>query len=239
MLRLDLTLEDNAENLALDEALLENAELEGGREVLRFWESAKPMVVLGRSSPIESEVNLGYCRENEIEVMRRCSGGATVVAGEQCLMYALLLSYEQRPQMRMLDFTHEMVMGRVGDAIRSLGIEVSMQGTCDLTLENRKFSGNALRCKRSWLIYHGTILCEDFDLSSISKCLETPKRQPEYRKGRNHSDFLTVIPKSTSAVKEAIAAQWQAEERMENWPLELTSKLSREKYRQSEWTRKV
>ena len=44
---LDLTLADAADNLALDEALLLGAESGEGGEVLRVWEVARPVVVLG------------------------------------------------------------------------------------------------------------------------------------------------------------------------------------------------
>ena len=62
MLRLDLTLAEPAENLALDEALVEEAEagqLPG--EVLRFWEPTAPLVVIGRSSRPPAEVHLDTC----------------------------------------------------------------------------------------------------------------------------------------------------------------------------------
>ena len=48
---LDLTLDSPAENLALDEALLEQAEADGPQEVLRLWEPESPLVVMGRRWP--------------------------------------------------------------------------------------------------------------------------------------------------------------------------------------------
>ena len=78
---LDLTLPGAAENLALDETLLQQAEAAGcPTETLRLWEAARPMVVLGRSSKIEAEVHLDACRELDVPVLRRTSGGAAVLA---------------------------------------------------------------------------------------------------------------------------------------------------------------
>ena len=89
MQRLDLTLPTPAENLALDEALLDWAEEDtSDREFLRIWESPQPMVVVGRSSRIAQEVNTAECRERHIPIVRRSSGGAAIVAGPGCLMYA-------------------------------------------------------------------------------------------------------------------------------------------------------
>jgi lipoate-protein ligase A len=91
---LDLTLPTPAENLALDEALLELAEREGD-ETLRVWESPWPFVVLGLSNHLSREANVDACRELKVEILRRCSGGGTVVQGPGCLSYALALRIDE------------------------------------------------------------------------------------------------------------------------------------------------
>lgn len=236
---LELTLESSVANIALDEALLETAELEeNASEVLRIWEPRVPAVVIGRSSPVEKEVDLDFCKSNNIEVFRRCSGGQSILTGPGCLMYAVVLDYRKRPELRMLEQAHRFVMGQMAAALDSLSIETKLQGTSDLTLGGRKFSGNALRCKRNWLVYHGTMLC-DFDLDLIAKCLRDPIRQPEYRSERSHEDFLTQLPTTTSSLAAAVAKQWKATEQPDGWPRELTDQLVAQKYSQPEWTFKV
>ena len=64
------------------------------------------MVVVGRSSQFRVEVRVDACRELGIPVLRRPSGGAAIVAGPGCLMYALVLSYQIRPQLRVLSEAH-------------------------------------------------------------------------------------------------------------------------------------
>ena len=236
---LKLTLESATANIALDEALLESAELvDSSPEVLRLWEPRVPAVVVGRSSPVEKEVNLEFCRNNGIEVFRRCSGGQSIVTGPGCLMYSVLLDYRRRPELRMLEKAHQFVMENMAAALSSISIETEIQGTSDLTLNGRKFSGNALRCKRNWLVYHGTMICE-FDIDLIAKCLGDPIRQPDYRSQRSHQDFLTRLPTSTKLLSTAIAQQWNATEPLESWPSDLTDQLAAQKYSQSEWTFKI
>ena len=93
-----LSLESPAANLALDEALLEQAEAGAGpSEVLRLWEPTDPCVVVGRSSRVAVEVKQEACRQAGIPVLRRCSGGAAVVTGPGCLMYSVVLSYRDHP----------------------------------------------------------------------------------------------------------------------------------------------
>src|SRR5881394_616969 len=87
---LDLTLPSPAENLALDEALLEAAEAgELAGDVLRLWEMPQPAVIVGRSSRLAEEVDAPAVRAAQVPVLRRASGGAAVVVGPGCLMYSV------------------------------------------------------------------------------------------------------------------------------------------------------
>lgn len=196
------------------------------------------MVVLGRSSPLRQEVNVDYCGDTDIEILRRCSGGQSIVAGPGCLMYALLLDYRRRPEMRMLEQVHRLVMGQMQKAIGRLNIDVQMQGTSDLTYQGRKFSGNSLRCKRNWLIYHGTMIC-GMEIGLIDDCLGTPIREPEYRERRSHIDFLTRLPTSTELLASAIIEQWKVDQPFPSWPQALTRQLATDKYSDACWTGKV
>ena len=116
---LDLTLPSLAENLALDEALLDEAEAAGQPlETLRVWESRSLGVVIGRSSRLAVEVREEACREAGRPVLRRISGGAAVVVGPGCLMYALVLSLRLRPRLRAIDQAHTEVLDTIAAALR-------------------------------------------------------------------------------------------------------------------------
>lgn len=232
---LDLTLPTPAENLALDEALLDEAEAAGQPwETLRLWEPTGPMVVIGRSSRIADEVHLDACRQREIPVLRRTSGGAAIVTGPGCLMYAVVLSYQLRPALRMVDEAHRSVLGTLVDALEPLVPEVRFCGTSDLALGPRKFSGNSVRCKRHHLLYHGTLL-HDFPLELIDACLAMPPRQPDYRQGRKHHAFVANLPLSADAIRQSLRAAWHATEARLDWPRDRTARLVAEKYSQPAW----
>src|SRR3989442_6260317 len=94
---LDLTLPTHAENLACDEALLDWCDERDGPEVLRFWEPRQHFVVVGYGNRVEREVNVAACHELSIPVLRRCSGGGTVLQGPGCLDYSLILPIDSDP----------------------------------------------------------------------------------------------------------------------------------------------
>src|SRR5438552_10240881 len=94
---IDLTLPTIAENLALDEALLLEAEDHGGDELLRFWEWPNPAVVLGAGCRLAEDVDEAACRRDGVPIMRRSSGGGTVLLGTGCLCFSLVLAFDRDP----------------------------------------------------------------------------------------------------------------------------------------------
>jgi lipoate-protein ligase A len=242
MRRLMLTLQTPAANLALDEALLDWAEAEGPHaEALRVWESPTPIVVLGRSSRVDTEVDAAACARRGIPILRRTSGGAAIVAGPGCLMYAVVASYDRRPEAHGIHPSHAYVLDRLAAALRLVVPAVERAGTSDLVLAAgssaaaaRKFSGNSLRVKRTHFLYHGTLLY-DFDLPLVAACLRLPPRQPEYRKSRGHAAFIANLPAARDAVESAVLAAWPTDGEFIDWPQTRVDQLVAERYSQDEW----
>ncbi len=205
----DLTLAAPEENLALDEQLLNAAEDGSGTdEVLRLWEPRQNMVVVGRSSSIEQEVDTAACAAAGVCVHRRCSGGLSIVTGPGCLMYAIVLSLHRRPDLRFVDRAHCIILGALRDALRPHLPHIEIAGTSDLAWRGRKFSGNSLRVKRNHLLYHGTLLY-DFPLELIGRFLRMPPRAPAYRAGREHGEFVTNVPLSPGQLRGTLVAAFE------------------------------
>ena len=229
---LDLTLPTLAENLALDEALLDEAEASGDpRECLRVWESPELAVIVGRSSRVDVEVDRASCEADRVPILRRCSGGCAVVIGPGCLMYSVVLSYERRPELRSIDESHRFVLTHVGQAF---GLDASLSGISDLTLSGRKFSGNSLRCKRDHLLYHGTILY-DFPLEKMARYLRPPPREPDYRAGREHGEFITNIRVKPQATRSSLREAFAADAELTDWPQSRVDELVRQRYGSAAW----
>jgi len=235
---LDLTLPIPAQNLALDEALLDEAEHAASpMETLRLWEPRQPMVVVGRSSRIDTEVRGEACRQRGIPILRRSSGGTAIVTGPGCLMYALVLSYQLRPMLRMIDHAHRFVLDTMASALRPLAPEVLRRGISDLAMGEVKFSGNSVRCKRDYLLYHGTLLY-NFPLDLIDACLKMPPRRPDYRKDRLHETFVANLPLPCAEIRRALVSAWDAAEPCVDWPRDRTGRLVAEQYDRREWNEK-
>ena len=202
----DISFPTPQENIAFDEVLWRLAEKHSRGEYLRFWESSKVFIVLGRIGRAEIDVNFPHVLKDNIPVLRRSSGGGTVLQGPGCLNYTLVLSKQKHPQLNDLRKSYEWISTKVIEALSQEGVEVYFRPTSDLATDpsEKKFSGNAQRRGKHYILHHGTILYK-FDLSLISRYLNMPKDIPEYRKRRSHTDFVTNIPIDPRVFKDHLA----------------------------------
>ena len=231
---LDLPLPTPQENLACDEALLNECEEGQEQEILRFWESSRYFVVLGHAGKAASEANLASCRAANIPVLRRSSGGGTVMQGPGCLNFSLLLKIPAWGPLSSITQTHAFVLQRHKEALLPLvGAEITVEAN-DLALGKKKFSGNAQRRKRRFLLYHGTFL-HRFDLSLIPRFLRMPAKQPAYRLNRSHEQFLINLNIPPRAIQEALKQAWNCTGVSDEVPREKISRLAQEVYAADAW----
>jgi lipoate-protein ligase A len=204
---LDLTLPTVEENLAYDEALLIEADEGRGGAVLRLWESPTFAAVLGASRRLAHDIVTENCRVDAVPIVRRSSGGGTVVIGPGALNVSVVLPDTMAPGLGAVDVAQKYVLGRMARAIGTMVPGVEVLGSGDLTLEGRKFSGSAQRRLKSWFLVHLSILC-NFPLRKIERYLRQPDRQPEYRRNRTHGEFLRNLELPRTIVAAAIRSEW-------------------------------
>jgi len=202
MLLKDISFTSPEENILYDEVLLHLADQGKGGEVLRFWESPSFFVVLGRISKEQEDLNFDNIVKDQIPVLRRSSGGGTVLQGPGCLNFSLILSKEQNPEIVHLKKSYEFVLTKVVQSLKNLGIESEFLPVCDVALapQQKKVSGNAQKRGKKFILHHGTLLY-GFDLKRIDQYLRMPKDVPAYRGQRSHLEFVANLPCSADKVK--------------------------------------
>jgi lipoate---protein ligase len=177
-----------AENLDEDEARTKAAAVDG-KLTLRLWWGSWPTIVLGRSEKPEQVVDPEVCRRLGVEVLHRASGGGTVLQAPGVLNYSLTAPAPGLPNIRAVFSVGARLL--VG-ALAKLGVEAEARGTSDVAIGDRKISGNAMAKRWGGLLLHGTLLL-DLDLDMVEACLLHPPREPEYRAGRRHRDFIATL----------------------------------------------
>lgn len=116
-----------------------------------MWQ-VRPSVIFGRHQVMENEVNMGFCREHNIEVYRRKSGGGCVYADMDNVMMSYITSGDD------VQFVFHRFMNMLVFLLRKLGVEATVSGRNDVMIGDRKVSGTAFYHLPGRCIVHGTML---------------------------------------------------------------------------------
>lgn len=158
------------ENLAMEEAMLRG--LPSGQAILFLWQNAHT-VVIGAGQNAWRECDVRLLREEGGTLARRSSGGGAVYHDLGNLNFSFIVpraDYDVDRQLRV-----------VMNAVRSLGLNAKKTGRNDLTVDGRKFSGNAFRLLSESALHHGTLLIAS-DSAKVARYL-TPDQDKLKAKG--------------------------------------------------------
>lgn len=120
-------------------------------DIFFMWQPA-PTVIFGRNQLIDNEVNLDYCREHDIAVYRRKSGGGCVYADRDNIMFSYI-TRSDNVQLTFSRYTHA-----VAEMLQGLGLDATDNGRNDILIDGLKVSGNAFYHLPGRSIVHGTML---------------------------------------------------------------------------------
>jgi lipoate-protein ligase A len=175
-------------NLAIDEQFAQSASQTGKRTV-RLWWGGRPTIVLGCGDKPDLALNLDECRKRGIDWVKRVTGGGTVLQTSGVFNY----SYTA-PDSGLMDMDRVFRQGAdlVVKALAQFGISARQRGISDVAVGNLKISGNAQARKWRAVLLHGTLLV-DIDRELMEAVLKHPSKEPDYRDGRSHSEFIVTL----------------------------------------------
>ena len=170
-----------------------------------------PTVIIGRNQDLETEVNLPFCREHAIRVVRRKSGGGCVYADKGNLMVSFIT-----PE-RGVDSVFPAFMRRLSSVLQSLGANAFVSGHNDVLVGGRKVSGSAFFVHPSSSIVHCTLM-HSVDLDMLQNAITPPAAklarhsvQSVRQRVANLTEFLPKL--ETGALKDALRAAFCSGER--------------------------
>ncbi len=135
-------------NLAAEEYVMQHFD----RDCFMLWRNA-PAVIVGRHQNTLAEINAEYVREHNIPVVRRMSGGGAVFHDLGNLNFTFVARGDHNADLDFRRFTQPILA-----TLQGLGVDARFQGRNDLTINGRKFSGNAEYIRRGRVLHHGTLL---------------------------------------------------------------------------------
>ena len=170
---IDVPSTDPAFNLALEQYVFDA--LPRNKNYFFLWQNDNAVIV-GRHRNTMAEVNEEYIKEKRIRVVRRLSGGGAVYHDLGNLNFTYIQDAASGIQLDLGMFCHPLAQ-----AISALGANAEVNGRNDITIDGKKFSGNAQYVKEGRVMHHGTIMF-DSDLSIAGLAL-TPDPEKVAAKG--------------------------------------------------------
>lgn len=161
-----------------------------GKLVVEVSQPETLQVVMGASGKPEREVHQEVLLNQGVPLFKRKGGGGTVVLGPGVIVVTIHAGVEH--PFRNLEYFA---------AINTCLIEIfnswkplpySLSGISDIAVEGKKLVGTSIFRRKHYLLYQGSLLA-NFDLAHIDQLLKHPPKEPEYRRGRPHLEFVTNL----------------------------------------------
>lgn len=175
------------------------------------WIPDETCIVLGRSNNPNESLYLDNIINDNIPVYKRPSGGETVLLSNKMLVLSIAIKQTdfKSGKLHFQDYSTKII-----SALDSLGIkDLGYKGISDITIKDLKILGSAIYQNKFVVFYHAVLNVSE-STALIEKYIKHPKREPDYRKNRNHKDFVTSIANekyniSINKLKKAIEKKLQ------------------------------
>ena len=222
-------------NLAFEETVL-TSRLTG--DILMLWQNDNA-IIIGRNQNAAAEINSNFVEEHDIRVVRRTTGGGAVYHDLGNLNYSFITDIGNADRMLLSRFARPVVR-----ALNRLGLDASLSGRNDITIDGKKVSGTAQRIHKGRLLFHGTLLFDsDPDMiagalnASPEKFTDKAARSVRARVGNIRGMLKTdmTLEEFRESIKETLTENGIMEDSLTPDELKAVEILKQEKYDTREW----
>ncbi|WP_111708594.1 lipoate--protein ligase [Lutibacter citreus] len=225
-------------NLALEEYALRN--FDTSTDYLLFYIN-KPSIIIGRNQNTLEEINQEYIDENDIQVVRRISGGGAVYHDLGNLNFSFITNHDGKSISNFKKFTAPVIR-----VLNDMGVEAELKGRNDILVDEKKISGTAQFSTGKRMISHGTLLF-DTNMQEVTRALQV-KMSKIQSKGHksvrsrvaNISEFLNTPITMDNFKNQLLIGLYEAREHFEIYKLteaewKAVHQLKSEKYNLWDW----
>lgn len=169
--------------------------------------TVRPTIVMGISGRLFELVELEPVLRDGIPVIKRFTGGGTVIVDNGTIFTALICNKDDVPGVQpyprpIMSWTSQLY----GEVFRGFG-DFHLREN-DYAFDTRKFGGNAQSITKNRWIHHTSFLW-DYDVKNMSY-LKLPMKAPKYRSARDHAEFLCrmkeYLPSRSTFIDRTIAS---------------------------------
>ena len=233
---LNLKTTDPAFNLAVEEYVFDY--LPRDRMYVMLWQNDNA-IIIGKNQNTLAEINEAYVKEQGIRVVRRLSGGGAVYHDMGNLNFTVIAD----AQGENLDFGRFCAL--VVKTLQRLGVKAEINGRNDMTIDGKKFSGNAQYLRQGRVMHHGTILF-DSNASVLANALKVDEAKIQAKGVKSVRSRVTnvrpclpvdmTLPQFRQVLLDTILEDEPGEEYiLTDKDLEVVEKLKKDRYDTWEW----
>lgn len=161
-----------AENMALDDVILEARSKKFSPNTLRFLQFDPPAVLVGYYQSIKQEVRTSYCKDQGIDINRRMTGGGAIFFDGSQLGWGIYASKKELGAAN-LEILFKKICQAVILGLKRFGIDAKYRPKNDIEVGGKKISGTGGIEEKSAFLFQGTLLM-DFDVDTMLKSLRIP-----------------------------------------------------------------
>lgn len=252
---------DAAYNMALDEAIAISVRNGEAPPTLRLYSWTIPSVSLGSFQKI-IDINIEYCINNNIPVVRRPTGGRGILHGDE-LTYSFsaknegdfsggLLETYRRLSIAFQSALHQMGLNVVMKMERESGTNLTRNPLCfkstsygEISFDGRKLIGSAQKRWNDGFLQQGSIPYS-IDYKKIISVFKTSTPTLQYSRQEIVGLKELIAGFDSGGFKEAIKSSFEktfnitlADSHPSPYEQELAHLLSSQKYRNPEWTQET
>ena len=213
---------------------------------LHLYRRSRPAVSLGYFQKVESDVDLDFCKDRDISIVRRVSGGSAIYTDDRQLVYAAVL----KGDLGSVPDSYERICGAVILGLGFAGIKATFKPVNDILVGGKKVSGSAQLRRQGAVLQHGTILV-DADFDRMFRALKVPEEKYRSRGLTHPVQKMTTLKKEgfsqgLTALRDAVAKGFAEsfgvdirESDLTAFEKGLVKKLVREKYGTDKWNFRI
>lgn len=167
-----------ADNMALDKIILDARSSGSIPNTIRYLQFSPHCVLVGYHQAVELEAEEEYCREHNIEINRRITGGGNLYWDEGQLGWEIFALKDTPGIPPNLEEMYRLMCESVVAGLKRLGVTARFRPTNDIEVDGRKISGTGGTEIGNAFLYQGTLLT-DFDVDTMLGCLKLPIKKLE------------------------------------------------------------
>jgi lipoate---protein ligase len=181
-----------AENMALDEVILEARSRDWIPNTLRFLQFSPPCTLVGYHQAVEQEVRPDYCQDHGIEINRRITGGGGLFWDESQLGWEIYAPRDYSMLPKELDELYAFMCRGAELALAEFGVKAEFRPKNDIEVDGRKISGTGGTELDGIFLFQGTLLV-DFDIETMLRALRIPTEKLKDKEIESVKERVTCL----------------------------------------------